>query len=392
MNKSLGALFVVSGMLVFSPVSIAEDNTVLDITPNEVIETAEEAMDELLPESDGELKKEGNNLVLKDDTPKDGDQVKLPISGTGKIEMTSKESGSIKIDMPDDGSTGKAQILNESTVVYPNTGLGVDTVVTVPSDNTVETYHLIRSPESPKRYPYKTSTEGRELYQVDEKTVMILGADGLPEMTISAPKATDAEGKEVPLKLTIENNQVVLYVEHDESFVYPVVADPSISGIKISEEEKRFCKKRGNISNCIVAFNLTGIANIEARKVESRTGWAWIDGGADAFRHAYWSALLSNSIGKNWAKDFTDVHEEGNKVEKPKDSLRKKDRREYEKQLKKWSTWRDSTQMDQFNNAKGRDWGNALPKGTAVSDGRFMSALKKRCFNAVLNRELMILK
>lgn len=51
MNKSLGAIFVVSGMLVFSPVSTAEDNTVLDITPNEVVETAIDATETILPKA-----------------------------------------------------------------------------------------------------------------------------------------------------------------------------------------------------------------------------------------------------------------------------------------------------------------------------------------------------
>jgi hypothetical protein len=213
-------------------------------------------------------------------------------------------------------------------------------------------------------------------------------------MTISAPKATDAEGKEVPLKLTIENNQVVLYVEHDESFVYPVVADPSITksrevlGLKISDEEYNYCKKSTNKVECLMVISDSIEASAMGRLVSSTHGWRSVDGGADAVRHCYWNGLMTYHIGQQRAKFFADLHEEGHKKDKPDKALKKKNKKKYEDQLKIYSRWLDSTDMDQHNNARGREWGGGYARHASVV---FKPLMVNRCINGAKARNLKIL-
>jgi hypothetical protein len=44
-------------------------------------------------------------------------------------------------------------------------------------------------------------------------------------------------------------------------------------------------------------------------ETKSRFGYNGHNDKSDAFRHCFWSAVLSRDIGKFWAKAFTDAHE-----------------------------------------------------------------------------------
>jgi len=98
------------------------------------------------------------------------------------------------------------------------------------------------------------------------------------------------------------------------------------------------------------------------KEAEKRFGGGSLHNGAgDAFRHCYWSALLSRDIGKENALKFTTAHEEnpGN----PK----------------------EEKEMDLWNNAVGVEIGAAGPN---VSDG----ALSNRCMDSLLKGNLKVLK
>ncbi len=87
---------------------------------------------------------------------------------------------------------------------------------------------------------------------------------------------------------------------------------------------------------------------------------AWLDnnGQRDAFRHAYWNALLTKNFGENWTKQFTTAHEgvPGNEA--------------------------DREAMDLYNNEVGRAIATANPNASdaelaklvsqAVNDGKMV--------------------
>lgn len=312
-----------------------------DVTSLEAVHIAKEEMLSELPVSEGSLKREGVAMVLKDDTPKDGDNIILPIQGNGKIEMNSNENGTIKIDLPDDGGANNAAIVNNSTIIYANTGVDVDSVVTVPNDTTIETYHIIRSSQSPKKYEYKiTLPVGGKFEQIDDTTIAILNSNDLPEMIVSAPTAKDAKDQAVSIKLTIETNRIILFVEHDEKFTYPIIADPTYMGVTMNDAEWNFCRWTWNWGLCVGVNSLASKALKEAENVSSKYGWEIHNGGADAFRHCYWSGIMTSVYDSKTAKGFGDRHED---TPKPKDK-------------KNAIQWQNEKDMDLFNNQKGRDW------------------------------------
>lgn len=54
------------------------------------------------------------------------------------------------------------------------------------------------------------------------------------------------------------------------------------------------------------------LAKIAAREAQARFPKVLLeDGPGDAFRHAYWAALMARSFGPEKSKEFTDAHESG---------------------------------------------------------------------------------
>gem|GEM_PF-6995679 len=380
------AMFLLVPFWAFADEIVPED----DITPKEAVQIVKEEMASDLPASEGTLKKDGAELTLEDEMPTDGDIVTLPVQATGEIKMESAENGQVKIGLPDDGSAGKATMVNSSTVVYPNTGEGVDTVVSVPSSKMIETYHIIRSVDSPTKYEYKlTIPEGGKLQKTEEGYVVIIDAEGLPIMTVTAPSAKDTNEKPVPLHLDIENGSVVLTVEHDASFAYPIVADPTYYGIEMTDAEVKFCKKPWNWNNCYkVGFTLKNEATNVADSVWGKYRWDKWKGGSDAVRHCYWSGRMAQEFGVDEAKGFGDRHEDTDAPNKPKkpNTKDKKKLKNWENDVKEWEKkykeWEDDKNMDLKNNSKGRSWA-FNGKGSLKKD-----ELKERCIKGVTSGEL----
>jgi hypothetical protein len=135
------------------------------------------------------------------------------------------------------------------------------------------------------------------------------------------------------------------------------------------------------------------------RAIGLSLGWEKIDGGADAVRHCYWNGLMTYHIGQRRAKFFADLHEEGNKKEKPDKSLKKKDKKKYENQLGDYNDWVKSTAMDQHNNALGREWASKHPSNFWVDEFlgvdragvKIRSFMQSQCVNGVKRGTLVYL-
>jgi hypothetical protein len=81
------------------------------------------------------------------------------------------------------------------------------------------------------------------------------------------------------------------------------------------------------------------------------------DGHRDAFRHAYWTARLTQAFGENWAEQYTNAHEmlPGNP--------------------------RDREAMDLYNNGVGRRIARANPKATPEE---LAALVKQACDDGML--------
>jgi RHS repeat-associated protein len=122
-----------------------------------------------------------------------------------------------------------AGVASGGQVRYPNVDVDSDLVIAT-QPHGVETYSVLRSPDSPEVERLRlgvpadariseTSDGGAEV-KVADKTVA----------SVSAPRALDAQGADVPSKLVVDGTELVITTLHrDRDVAYPVLVDPVIS-------------------------------------------------------------------------------------------------------------------------------------------------------------------
>jgi hypothetical protein len=104
-------------------------------------------------------------------------------------------------------------------------------------------------------------------------------------------------------------------------------------GYDVNGAEKAWCRWPSRWSLCNQASGLAGEARDAAIWVEGEKGWSADNGGgADAVRHCYWNARMTQTFGEETASGFGWRHEY-NDIQDPSDMA-----------------------MDLHNNQKGRDW------------------------------------
>lgn len=79
-----------------------------------------------------------------------------------------------------------------------------------------------------------------------------------------------------------------------------------ISPLEMSASEARHLEDRG-LLGAADAYGIYKTALHDAQGVWDRKGET--DGHSDAFRHAYWSAMLSHRFGEEWTESYTTAHE-----------------------------------------------------------------------------------
>jgi hypothetical protein len=119
--------------------------------------------------------------------------------------------------------------------------------------------------------------------------------------------------------------------------------------------ERRWCAVPSRIKLCAQANTLADTATKEAVKLHKRTDLQLHNGLADAFRHCYWSGLMTQKFGPKTAQGFTDRHE------------------------KVGGQPHAEEVADQYNNAMGRQW--AQQPGVDI---------RARCEQAVNKNELRL--
>jgi hypothetical protein len=132
-----------------------------------------------------------------------------------------------------------------------------------------------------------------------------------------------------------------------------VAASPGDALDAANGAEKAWCRWPSRWSLCARSQELADVALGEAQGVAQEYGVQLHNGGADAFRHCYWSGLMAQEFGVDTAQGFADRHEYvGDQPEAERN-------------------------MDWYNNGKGREWGG----DQAVDIGA-------RCLQGMLNDEL----
>ena len=168
------------------------------------------------------------SYTLKQDIPTgDGGtrsvSVTAPNEASNKILLTLDDSKTVLVEL--NGADAGVQAISDWGLFY---GGSSPQVVTFPTDAAIETFTLLTSAKAPATLMTEVvMSADLELKQVDDNAVAIVGADQYPLLFVDAPWAVDASGIEVPLTIGVQDNYIVMNVDHQSgSYDYPLVVDP----------------------------------------------------------------------------------------------------------------------------------------------------------------------
>ena len=147
--------------------------------------------------------------------------VQIPGSASAPVVVGGEGLG---ISLAD--ASAAAQRMGEQNVFYPEVQPDSDLLIS-PVSTGVELFDQLRSPQSPETLRFHVDLpEGAELRANGNGGAdVVRGGEALA--TIPFPSAVDAQGAEVPVRLQVEGDAVVIDVAHRESeFAYPILVDP----------------------------------------------------------------------------------------------------------------------------------------------------------------------
>ncbi|MET0305685.1 MAG: hypothetical protein ABW196_05580 [Solirubrobacterales bacterium] len=187
---------------------------------------------------------DGNNPSLEEGTDED----ELESRGTSNLSVIGvNPQDGFTISLPDStlhiepthvaGEATEMEIVEDSTAVASNSRKNVDSVVR-PIFSGVTAFQNIRDVTSPETYSWEVSlAEGQTLRSIDPLDAEVVYEDGTVALLISAERAHDAVGTNVPTTLSVsDGNVITLTVSHQQaSLVYPVIAGSGWEGGYTSE-------------------------------------------------------------------------------------------------------------------------------------------------------------
>jgi hypothetical protein len=299
--------------------------------------------DQVVTKSDADSAIVTTNGDTSVDVPKDPEQ---------GVTFGAADGPKLEVALPNADQAGNAKQVAPGVVAY-DSGNGSANAVQANEDGSVRMLTIIDNPSAPTEYRYVFDVANGSLTFSEDGGVFALDEEGQIVGALESPWAKDANGEALPTWYTVDGLVLTQYVDHGGPGVaYPVVADPTYLGYSMNDAEFSWCRWPSRWSLCISANSLAGQALAAAQKVEKQYGWSIHNGGADAYRHCYWSGLMAQKMGVETAKGFGDRHEESTgQPQKERD-------------------------MDLYNNAKGRSW---------ASTG---SGLHGRCITGVQKGEL----
>jgi RHS repeat-associated protein len=135
--------------------------------------------------------------------------------------------GSSGIRLVPQGSDVAGTLVYGRSVFFANVGLDEDASV-APTISGVELSAVLRSRLSPQQLRYRVVLPAGMTMRALNGGAVISGAG--VSAHVLAPTAVDAQGQNVPVRMTVSGDQLVLYVAHRELDVaYPLLVDPTVT-------------------------------------------------------------------------------------------------------------------------------------------------------------------
>ena len=216
-----------------------------------------------------------NNFIYSADNTK----ISIPKEGSGYIKSTfDPEHGQIKMKLPDVVSTAEAKKTKNGTMVYNSKRGNTDVLVQMLEDeendfvfSSVRTMVLIKDATAPKRYDFTfdlpkgarliTSEEYKQTYCQDnadwigDSLIFVIDENGSIISTIDEAWAKDANSRDVETYYKINDNVLTQIVNFDASNDFPIIADPTNTGVKTKVETLAFSNTKANINKLVKARN-----------------------------------------------------------------------------------------------------------------------------------------
>lgn len=150
--------------------------------------------------------------------------IDVPIDPADGIQITGDSDVTIGLPFADQASS--AQPTEEEGVVVYDNGNGSATAPVLKEEGAVQITTVVSSSAAPQRYDYPIEIPGDGSAYLTDEALIILDAQGDFAGGIAPPWATDAEGTPVPTHFEYANGTLTQVVLHDDSYAYPIVADP----------------------------------------------------------------------------------------------------------------------------------------------------------------------
>lgn len=160
-------------------------------------------------------------------TTENGDfSVDIPVEPSQGITIDGHSDHPLSIGLPfADGATDFT--VSNGAIASSDNGNGSQTVALAREENAVQVLSVIQNSDAPLEYTYPLDLpDGATLHKTGA-TVEVRDSLGVPFGEFSEAWAFDSAGKQVPTRYEISGDTLIQYVEHNETFTYPVIADPT---------------------------------------------------------------------------------------------------------------------------------------------------------------------
>ncbi|MFV0634250.1 hypothetical protein [Demequina sp.] len=157
--------------------------------------------------------------------------VEVPVDAGGSVTIKAGDGSKLEVSLPDEVTVADAQVADDGTVVYTDTGADAHAAVQTLDDGSVRLQTILESDDASKTFTCGLGDVIPVL--LDDGSVELTQevADGILTVvgTVDAPWAIDANGERVNTWYTVGGNELVQHVNPTADAVYPITADPKIT-------------------------------------------------------------------------------------------------------------------------------------------------------------------
>jgi YD repeat-containing protein len=215
-------------------------------------------LDQPLGETAAQVTSEGKTSLMEGSMPvqaedEDGElsKVDLTLEKTAEgyeplnplVEVTIADSPEEGVEVGEEGvaisQVGAEDVaprpFGDKNIFYSEVEAGSDTDLLIsPTSTGVEIFDLLRSVESPETLRFHLDLPGgASMRRNGAGGAEVVGADGSILGEVAPPRASDAQGRQVPVALELEGELIVLRTAHrEEEVAYPILVDPEYQAVE----------------------------------------------------------------------------------------------------------------------------------------------------------------